>query len=114
MKKVKAVRKGRSINKGDLCAELETSTGVAKRDGMKILKGIEEALPELLKKTGKVTIPGIARRHEDPQGHRGGPARTPEEDRQGDHPGHRARRDPPQEGDQGREEDDVRPGGEGQ
>merc|ERR1719263_353593 len=61
MKKGKAVRKGRSINKGDLCAELETSTGAAKRDGMKILKGIEEALPELLKKTGKVTIPGIAR-----------------------------------------------------
>merc|ERR1719261_1712599 len=59
--KIGKVRKGRSINKGDLCAELETSTGVAKRDGMKILKGIEEALPELLKKTGKVTIPGIAR-----------------------------------------------------
>merc|ERR1719201_732833 len=61
MKKVKAVRKGRSINKGDLCAELEASTGVAKRDGMKILKGIEEDMPELLKKSGKVTLPGIAR-----------------------------------------------------
>merc|ERR1719331_535374 len=61
MKKAKAVRKGRSITKGDLCAEIETSTGVARRDGMKILKGIEEALPNLLKKTGKVTLPGIAR-----------------------------------------------------
>merc|ERR1719247_2155315 len=60
-KVMKAVKKGRSIAKGDLCAEIETSTGVARRDGMKILKGIEEAMPDLLKKTGKVTIPGIAR-----------------------------------------------------
>merc|ERR1719482_1164575 len=55
------VKKGRSISKGDLCSELETSTGVARRDGMKILKGIEEALPGLLQKSGKVTLPGIAR-----------------------------------------------------
>merc|ERR1719247_710194 len=60
--KIGKVRKGRSITKGDLCAELEASTGVAKRDGMKILKGIEEALPELFfRSSGKVTIPGIAR-----------------------------------------------------
>merc|ERR1712093_262902 len=57
----KAMRKGRSIAKGDLCAEIEASTGVKKSDGMKILKGIEEAMPNLLKKTGKVTLPGIAR-----------------------------------------------------
>merc|ERR1719247_1428445 len=60
-KVMKAVKKGRSIAKGDLCAEIETSTGVKKSDGMKILKGIEEAMPNLLKKTGKVTLPGIAR-----------------------------------------------------
>merc|ERR1719271_1058050 len=61
MKAKKAVAKGRSVSKGELCTEIEATTGVKKSDCTKVMKGLEEILPALLKKTGKVNLPGIAR-----------------------------------------------------
>merc|ERR1719182_14302 len=61
MKAKKAVAKGRSVSKGELCTELEATTGVKKSDCTKVVKGLEEIIPALLKKTGKVNLPGIAR-----------------------------------------------------
>merc|ERR1719359_350879 len=84
MKAKKAVAKGRSVSKG----ELRRDRGDHRREEVRLHEGRE----------------GPRRDHPRPS----------EEDRQGEPPGHRARRNPPQEGDEGREEDDVRPGGEGQ
>merc|ERR1719197_940046 len=61
MKGVSRVAKGRSVSKGELCAEIEATTGVKKSDCSKVVKGLEEIIPVLLKKTGKVNLPGIAR-----------------------------------------------------
>merc|ERR1719247_3896554 len=45
MRAKKAVAKGRSVSKGELCAEIEATSGVKKSDCAKVVKGLEELLP---------------------------------------------------------------------
>merc|ERR1712185_891118 len=54
------VKKGHSMNKGQIGALIEHTSGVKKASCMKVLKALEEAVPKLLAK-GTVTLPNIAR-----------------------------------------------------
>merc|ERR1719198_2216896 len=54
------VKKGHSMNKGQISALIEHTSGVKKASCMKVLKALEEYVPKLLAK-GTVTLPNIAR-----------------------------------------------------
>merc|ERR1712146_470300 len=54
------IKKGHSMNKGQIGALIEHTSGVKKASCMKVLKALEEYVPKLLAK-GTVTLPNIAR-----------------------------------------------------
>merc|ERR1712151_239629 len=59
MGSMKAMKAGKSITKGGLAEAVATSTELKKSGCMKVLTSLAETVGKELKKTGKVTLPGI-------------------------------------------------------
>merc|ERR1719229_2023582 len=59
MKAMKAMKGAKTITKGGLAEALATSTELKKSDCSKGLTSLAEVVTKELKKTGKVTVPGI-------------------------------------------------------
>merc|ERR1711957_194474 len=55
----KAMKGGVSITKGALAEAVATATELKKSDCLKVLNSLAEILPKELKKSGKVTVPGV-------------------------------------------------------
>merc|ERR1712003_564072 len=57
--KAKAMKSAKSLSKGGLAEAVSTATEIKKSDCMKILTSHAEVAAKEVKKTGKLTIPGI-------------------------------------------------------
>merc|ERR1712127_765527 len=55
----KAMKAGASISKGALAEAVATATELKKSDCLKVLSSLAEIFPKELKKSGKVTLPGV-------------------------------------------------------
>merc|ERR1719446_1441379 len=60
MKSMKAAKGAQPLTKGGLAEALATATELKKSDCAKVLTSLAEVVAKELKKTGKVTIPGLA------------------------------------------------------
>merc|ERR1719473_2012762 len=52
---------GKAMNKSDICAALESSSGVAKKSCKAVLESLEKVVTGAVKSGGKVVLPGICR-----------------------------------------------------
>merc|ERR1719393_79990 len=59
MKAMKSMKAAKSITKGGLAEAVSTATELKKSDCMKFLTSLAEVVTKEVKKTGKVTIPGV-------------------------------------------------------
>merc|ERR1719293_162136 len=59
MKSMKSMKAAKSLTKGGLAEAVSTATELKKTDCMKILTSLAEVVAKEVKKTGKVTIPGV-------------------------------------------------------
>merc|ERR1719454_2279041 len=52
---------GKAMNKSDICAALESSSGVAKKSCKAVMESLEKVVTSAVKSSGKVVLPGICR-----------------------------------------------------
>merc|ERR1719152_335206 len=57
--KAKAVSKGATMTKSAVFESLASKSGVGKKECKAVMGALEELVPEALKKSGKITIPGL-------------------------------------------------------
>merc|ERR1712139_77407 len=60
MKSMKSMKAMRGMTQSDMFAQLEAGAGVKKSECKKVFSALQTLVPDVLKKYGKFTIPGVS------------------------------------------------------